>query len=140
VKRPVLLGLAFLLALAVPALPACQESGVSPEASSEQNYDDGHSEAYERGYDAGYAEGWQEGFALGQGVGYERGCQAHGESPSATTSTAYLYVGSINSNVYHYPYCGNAAQIHPQNRIWFTSAEDARSQGYRPCKVCKPPG
>jgi len=132
--------LAFVLALAVPALPGCQESHESPETPSEQNHDDGHGEGYEQGYDAGYAEGWEDAFALGQDVGYERGQQAQGESPSATGPTAYLYIGSINSNVYHYPYCRYVAQIYAQNRIWFTSAEDAQSQGYRPCKVCKPPG
>ena len=139
-KRLTLLGLAFVLALAVPTLPACQESHESPETPSEQNHDDGDGEGYEQGYDAGYAEGWEDGFALGQDVGYERGREAHAESPSATEPTHYLYVGSVSSDVYHYPYCGNAAQIYPENRIWFTSAEDARSQGYRPCKVCRPPG
>ena len=139
-KRPALLGLAFLLALAVPILPACQESHESPEAPSEQNHDDWNGEGYEQGYDAGYAEGWEDAFALGQDVGYERGCQADSQSPSAAEPTGYLYVGSINSDVYHYPYCRYVAQIYPQNRIWFTSAEDASSQGYRPCKVCKPPG
>ena len=143
-KRLALLGLAFLLALAVPILAACQESDESPETASGPNYDDGHDdgygEGYEQGYDAGYAKGWQDGFALGEDVGYQKGCQAHGEPSSATESTGYLYVGSINSNVYHYPYCRYVAQIYPQNRIWFASAADALWQGYRPCKDCKPPG
>lgn len=49
------------------------------------------------------------------------------------------YVGSINSNVYHYPDCRYVQRIKPENKIWFSSSEDARTHGYRPCKVCKPP-
>ncbi len=51
-----------------------------------------------------------------------------------------LYVGSINSNVYHYPSCRYAQRIYSENEIWFSSVEDAKAHGYRPCKVCKPPG
>jgi len=50
------------------------------------------------------------------------------------------FVGSINSNKYHYPDCKWAKKIKPENKIWFSSPEDAQSKGYVPCKVCKPPG
>ena len=49
------------------------------------------------------------------------------------------FVGSKKSDVYHYPNCRYVKTILPENIIWFTSAEDARNHGYRPCKVCKPP-
>jgi hypothetical protein len=49
------------------------------------------------------------------------------------------YVGSINSDKYHFPDCRCAQKIKPENRIWFANAEDARAQGYVPCKVCDPP-
>lgn len=49
------------------------------------------------------------------------------------------YVGSKNSDVYHYPSCYWAEQINPENKIWFVNAQDAVNHGYRPCKVCKPP-
>jgi len=49
------------------------------------------------------------------------------------------FVGSVNSDVYHYPYCKYVDQIHESNKIWFTSSQDARNHGYRPCKVCNPP-
>lgn len=48
------------------------------------------------------------------------------------------YVGSVNSDKYHWPDCRYALNIKSENRIWFTDAEDARLQGYVPCKVCKP--
>ena len=171
-KRLALLGLAFLLALAVPTLSACQESHESPSLASQPDYGDGYhdgydegykqgedagyekgylegkaegeqlgrEQGYQRGYDAGYATGWSYGFSLGEDVENDEARQASSEESATTEPTEYLYVGSINSNVYHYPSCRYVAQIYPQNRIWFTSAEDARSQGYRPCKVCKPPG
>jgi len=50
-----------------------------------------------------------------------------------------LYVGSINSDKYHYPYCRYAQQIYPENEIWFSSATEAQAMGYSPCKVCRPP-
>lgn len=52
---------------------------------------------------------------------------------------AYKYVGSAKSNVYHYPSCGSAKRIKPENLVGFSSAKDAQQKGYRPCKVCKPP-
>jgi len=50
-----------------------------------------------------------------------------------------IYVGSVNSNKYHYPSCRYAQQILPENKIWFSSAEEALDMGYVPCKVCNPP-
>lgn len=49
------------------------------------------------------------------------------------------FVGSINSDVYHYPSCTYAKKIKPENQIWFTDADDAVRHGYRPCSVCNPP-
>ena len=56
-----------------------------------------------------------------------------------TQPPAPKYVGSINSNIYHYPSCKWAKKIYPQNEIWFSSPSDAKVHGYRPCKVCRPP-
>lgn len=54
------------------------------------------------------------------------------------TSSQEKYVGSIDSNKYHYPSCRFAEEILPENEIWFDSEEDAEAQGYVPCGVCKP--
>lgn len=48
------------------------------------------------------------------------------------------YVGSTKSDKYHETGCRHAKKIKSSNEIWFDSADDARSQGYVPCKVCKP--
>jgi micrococcal nuclease len=49
-----------------------------------------------------------------------------------------LLVGSITSKKYHLPDCRYAQKIKPENLISFQSIEDARDQGYLPCKVCNP--
>ncbi len=65
----------------------------------------------------------------------------------ATTTTADAatpkpytgpFVGSKNSNVYHYPWCVAAKNIKPQNKVSFANAKAALAHGYRPCQVCKP--
>ena len=50
-----------------------------------------------------------------------------------------IYVGSIKSNKYHYQYCKWARKINRANLVVFNSPTEALSQGYVPCKVCKPP-
>jgi micrococcal nuclease len=50
-----------------------------------------------------------------------------------------MFVGSIKSDKYHYPSCGSAQNIHPENEIWFSSSADARAHGYVPCGRCHPP-
>ncbi|MGB9903488.1 MAG: Ada metal-binding domain-containing protein [Desulfotomaculales bacterium] len=54
-------------------------------------------------------------------------------------SQSKKFVGSINSNVYHYSSCQWAKKISPKNQIWFSSPEEAKKAGYKPCKVCRPP-
>lgn len=49
------------------------------------------------------------------------------------------FVGSIKSDVYHYPSCSSAKQIKKKNLIIFNSVAEAKAMGYRPCKRCKPP-
>ena len=51
----------------------------------------------------------------------------------------YKYVGSKNSNKYHYPDCKWAKRISAKNLVVFESAKEALAARYVPCKVCKPP-
>lgn len=46
------------------------------------------------------------------------------------------YVGSKNSNKYHLPTCRWAKQIKPENRVCFSSEDEAKSKGYLPDKNC----
>ena len=68
------------------------------------------------------------------------GCWAIPEETEEEPPPTKMFVGSKKSDVYHYPNCRYVKNILPENIIWFTSVEDARAHGYRPCKVCKPPG
>lgn len=58
--------------------------------------------------------------------------------PEPTVSQGQ-FVGSIESNKYHYPDCRYAEKILPENQIWFEDVADALAHGYEPCGVCKPP-
>ncbi len=49
------------------------------------------------------------------------------------------YVGSVNSDKYHFPECRHAQNIKAENKIWFDSLEEAKKAGYVPCGACKPP-
>jgi len=62
------------------------------------------------------------------------------ETTETTEQVSGPFVGSKNSDVYHYPDCSSAKQIKEENKIWFNSVEEAKAAGYRPCKKCNPPG
>ena len=56
-----------------------------------------------------------------------------------TLNAGAYYVGSKNSDVYHYPDCRYVKNIKSGNMIYFDTPEDAVGAGYRSCKVCTPP-
>ncbi len=49
------------------------------------------------------------------------------------------FVGSKNSDKYHYCHCTWAKKIKPDNLKCFQSKEEAQAEGYVPCGTCKPP-
>lgn len=62
-----------------------------------------------------------------------------GPPVSTSTVSQQQFVGSAKSDKYHYPSCSAAKKIKPANLVTFSSSEDARAQGYVPCKICNPP-
>lgn len=58
--------------------------------------------------------------------------------PTPAPASTGKFVGSTQSDKYHYPDCRHAESIAPENEIWFKYAADAQAQGYVPCGVCKP--
>jgi len=48
-----------------------------------------------------------------------------------------LYVGSRTSDKYHLPWCGGAGRIKEENKIWFSSKEEAEARGYSPASNCR---
>lgn len=48
------------------------------------------------------------------------------------------FVGSKNSDKYHYKTCVWAKKISSSNLVTFKSVTEAKKAGYQACKVCKP--
>ena len=49
------------------------------------------------------------------------------------------FVGSVNSDKYHWPSCRWAENIKEENEIWFVSTKEAQEAGYEACGTCSPP-
>ena len=47
------------------------------------------------------------------------------------------FVASKNGTKYHYPWCAGAQSIKEENKIWFSTAEEAQKAGYEPASNCK---
>ena len=60
------------------------------------------------------------------------------EPASGEEAKTGRYVGSKQSNVFHRPDCKHAKRIRPWNLVYYESAEDAKRQGKRPCRICRP--
>ncbi len=60
------------------------------------------------------------------------------QKSSALSKVNGTLVGSITSKKYHRLDCRYVLKMKPENRIYFKSVEDAKEQGYLPCKVCNP--
>lgn len=50
----------------------------------------------------------------------------------------YTYVGSSESDKYHYPKCRWTDTINDSNLVHFDTEEEAAAAGYVPCGSCKP--
>jgi O-6-methylguanine DNA methyltransferase len=48
------------------------------------------------------------------------------------------FVGSDTTHIFCHPTCGHGGKITAAHRREFTDEAQARSAGYRPCKVCRP--
>jgi O-6-methylguanine DNA methyltransferase len=48
------------------------------------------------------------------------------------------FTGSDTTKIFCNPSCGPAVRTTDQHRVEFRSESEARDQGYRPCKVCRP--
>jgi O-6-methylguanine DNA methyltransferase len=49
-----------------------------------------------------------------------------------------IYEGCTSTHIVCRVGCAHGRRMRPDNRVVFASVDDARSIGYRPCKVCKP--
>ncbi len=62
--------------------------------------------------------------------------EEEGSDSSNAGVSEYTYIGNLNSKVFHLPSCSSLPS--EQNRIWFTSREEAVEKNYTPCGRCKP--
>ncbi len=53
---------------------------------------------------------------------------------SKNTTEQKKFVGSINSNKYHWPDCPWAKKIAEENQVWFSSEQEAQNAGYIRCR------
>jgi hypothetical protein len=60
-------------------------------------------------------------------------------TPVLTATNGHSVMGNRTLGIYHLPSCSWAGKISKRNRVWFNSAVDAQTSGYRACKVCSPP-
>jgi len=56
----------------------------------------------------------------------------------AKSGAGAAYIANKNSKKFHRPDCRWAVKIKPENRIDFSTKQEAIDKGYAPCKVCKP--
>jgi len=76
----------------------------------------------------------QTGGGLG---GYLFGTDVKGRLLSLERTTP-VYEGCTSTHIVCRVGCIHGRHMRPDNRVVFASVDDARSIGYRPCKVCKP--
>ena len=48
------------------------------------------------------------------------------------------YVGNLSTRKFHFLYCTGAQTMKEENKIYFSSREDAIAIGYAPCGICQP--
>ena len=63
----------------------------------------------------------------------QQSLKVNSETPPKEQSEEKKFVGSINSNKYHWPNCSFGTRISEENQIWFSSEEEAENAGYIKC-------
>lgn len=55
-----------------------------------------------------------------------------------TTTQTTQYIGSRNTKKYHREDCQYVKTISDKNKVYFSSSQEAKNEGYIPCKACNP--
>jgi hypothetical protein len=58
--------------------------------------------------------------------------------PASSSGSIALFVGSRTSMTFHRASCEWGRKVSVRNRVTFASVADAKTKGYRPCRLCKP--
>ncbi len=76
-----------------------------------------------------------------QAVGATSLTQENGSAVAAVAGTAGAsatsYVASKSGKIYHLPWCSGAKRISENNKVWFSSKQEAEAAGYRAAANCK---
>ncbi len=59
-------------------------------------------------------------------------------SESTSSDSSASYIGNANSGKFHVPSCSSVGKMSENNKVFFSSRNDAINQGYVPCKRCNP--
>lgn len=103
------------------------------DSNSYVSYDDSDGDAYNSNIEEDNPTSTESSQSSDSLSGYSDSQESYGGSGSGGS-----YVGSVNSDKFHYSSCGQASKIKPGNLITFSSREEAISRGYSPCKFCNP--
>jgi len=59
---------------------------------------------------------------------------------AGASATQGQYVASVNSDLFHHKDCASAKRIKEENRVWFTTAQEALAAGFEPSTCAKEKG
>jgi len=59
-------------------------------------------------------------------------------SPLANTGSSDPFVGNLVLGIYHLEKCDWVKRISTKNRVGFSTASEALSHGFKPCRICSP--
>lgn len=62
----------------------------------------------------------------------------HTSTSSSSSSDSGSYVGNANTGKFHDAGCTSISKMSEGNKVFFSSRDEAISQGYVPCKICNP--
>ncbi len=60
-----------------------------------------------------------------------------GNATATNETIRGMYVASKTGAAYYLPWCGSVKRIKEENKIWFSSREEAEATGYKPAANCK---
>ncbi len=76
--------------------------------------------------------------ATSAATGISAASATDGLAGEASPAAELRIVASSRGEVYHLPGCASAKRIKPENLVAYSSLEEAKAAGLRPCKKCKP--
>lgn len=83
----------------------------------------------------GYGD-YDHSYISGSGTSSDSGSTSGGSSYHTGTSSSYI--GNSETGKFHAPGCGDVDKMRNDNKVVFSSRDEAISRGYEPCGHCNP--